>query len=168
MRQRLAGSSTDRGQRFEELEDLCAAAGDKASIAIATMGLMGETLMEGRLVDASRLAGEHMALIQSIGDPALTRRACHRADGGQNLTGEMADVLQWSDVVIDLAEGDRAMGGFLVSSPLAAAYAMRCTARWWLGQHRLARRLQPCPGDGRETPIRCRRQPSSRTPMRTR
>ena len=26
------------------------------------------------------------------------------------------------------------MGGYILSSPLGAAYAMRCTARWWLGR----------------------------------
>ena len=35
------------GKRFEELQDLCAAAGDKASVAIATTGLLGEHLIDG-------------------------------------------------------------------------------------------------------------------------
>ena len=60
------------GTRFEELQDLCAAAGDKASVAIATMGLLGERIMTNRLAEVSRLASEYMTLIESIGDPALT------------------------------------------------------------------------------------------------
>src|SRR5262249_48540629 len=49
------------------------------------------------------------------------------------LTGEMAEVRQWCADVIDRAEGDRAMGGYVVNSPLSAAYAMHCTTSWWLG-----------------------------------
>ena len=62
------------GKRFEELQDLCAAAGDKASVAIATAGLLGEHLMNGRVAEASRLVSEYMVLIESIGDPTLTVR----------------------------------------------------------------------------------------------
>jgi adenylate cyclase len=121
------------GNRFEELERLCAEAGDKSSIAIATMGLMGESLFAGRLVDTSRLAGEYMTLIQSIGDPALTVGLTVGPAVAKILTGEMAEARQWCADVIDLADGDRTMGGYVVSSPLVAAYAMHCTASWWLG-----------------------------------
>ena len=122
------------GKRFEELETLCAAAGDKASIAVATMGLIGETLMQSRLRDVSRLADEHMALIQSIGDPAVMVGISIGPIAAKLMTGEMADVLRWSGMVIDAAEGNRAIGSYLLNSPLGAAYAMRCTARWWLGR----------------------------------
>ncbi len=122
------------GTRFEELQDLCAAAGDKASVAIATMGLLGERIMTNRLAEVSRLASEYMTLIESIGDPALTVGLAVIPMAGKILTGEMAEVRRWSDRVIDLAEGDRTIGGFFVEAPLASAYAMRCTARWWLGQ----------------------------------
>ena len=122
------------GKRFEELEDLCAAAGDKASIAIATTGLLGEHFMTGRLPEASRVASEQMVLIHAIGDPTLTVGLSVGPIASKILTGEMAEVLRSADDVIDLAEGDGAMGGYVVKSPLALAYAMRCTARWWLGQ----------------------------------
>jgi adenylate cyclase len=122
------------GTRFEEVDDLCAAAGDKASVAIATTGLLGEHFMKNRLLEASRLASEQMTLIQAIGDPALTVGLSVGPIASKLLTGELTEVLQSSDVVIDLAEGDRAMGGFVVKSPLALTYAMRCTARWWLGR----------------------------------
>ena len=121
------------GERFEELQELCAAAGDKASIAMATMGLAGEHLQKGRMVEVSRLAGELMALVESIGDPTLTVGLAVGPIGVKILTGEMGEVQRWCDLVIDLAEGDRAMGGFIVGSPLASAYAMRSTSRWWLG-----------------------------------
>ena len=60
------------GARFEELRQLCAAAGDKASLAIGMAGLVREHMMHGRVREASRLASETMALVESIGDPTLT------------------------------------------------------------------------------------------------
>jgi adenylate cyclase len=121
------------GRRFEELQDLCAAAGDKASVAIATTGLLSEHLINGRMTEASRLVGEYMALIESIGDPILTVGLAPFPAGVKTMTGEIAEALRWSNMAIDLAEGDRARGGYLLGSPLASAYAIRCTARWVLG-----------------------------------
>ena len=74
-----------------------------------------------------------MVLIESIGDPTLTVGLALFPATVKVLTGEMAEALRWSQMVIDLAEGDRALGGYIVGSPLASAYAMRCTARWVLG-----------------------------------
>ncbi len=122
------------GKRFDDLQDLCAAAGDKASVAVATTGLLGEHVMNNRLHEAIQLSSEYMALIESIGDPALTVGLSIVPIAGKILAGEMPEVLHWSDTVIELAEGDRTMGGYFVGSPLASAYAMRSTARWWLGQ----------------------------------
>ena len=122
------------GERFEELQELCSAADDKASMAIATMGLVGEHLQKGRMVEASRLAGELMALVESIGDPTLIVGLAIAPMAVKAQTGEMAEVLRWSDMVIDLAGGDPAMGNIVVGSPLASAYAIRSTARWWLGE----------------------------------
>ena len=58
--------------QFEELRELCALAGDKASLAIGMTGMVMDHMMQGRLREASRLASEQMALLESIGDPALT------------------------------------------------------------------------------------------------
>ena len=60
------------GDRFEELRELCTAAGDKASLAIAMAGLVMDHAYQGRVREASQLASEAMALIESIGDPTLT------------------------------------------------------------------------------------------------
>ena len=57
---------------FDELRQLCAAAGDKASLAIGTAGLVMDHAYQGRIREASRLASEAMALIESLGDPTLT------------------------------------------------------------------------------------------------
>ena len=59
------------GDRFDELRELCTAAGDKASLAIAMAGLVMDHLYQDRMREASQLASEAMALIESIGDPTL-------------------------------------------------------------------------------------------------
>ena len=60
------------GDRFDELQQLCTAAGDKASLAIATVALQADHAFQGRMREASRLASEAWALVESIGDPTLT------------------------------------------------------------------------------------------------
>ncbi|MDT5275507.1 MAG: hypothetical protein QOG95_2439, partial [Mycobacterium sp.] len=54
------------GARFEELRELCAAAGDKASLAIAMSGLVMDHMHQARLHEASQLASEAMALIEAL------------------------------------------------------------------------------------------------------
>ena len=60
------------GDRFDELRELCTAAGDKASLAIAMAGLVVDHAYQDRVREASQLASEAWALIESIGDPTLT------------------------------------------------------------------------------------------------
>ncbi len=60
------------GDRFDELRQLCTAAGDKASLAIAMAGLVIDHAYHARIREASQLASEAWALIESIGDPNLT------------------------------------------------------------------------------------------------
>jgi adenylate cyclase len=127
-------NKTISGSRFDELQGLCATAGDKASLALATMGLVGEHLQRGRMVEASRLSSELMAIVESIGDPTLTVGLAVGPMAVKILAGDIGEVLRWSDLVIDLAAGDRNMGNFIVGSPLAMARAIRCTARWWFGR----------------------------------
>jgi adenylate cyclase len=119
--------------RYDELQALCAAAGDKASVAVAMMGLVAEHLSDGRLVEASRLAGEMMAMVEAIGDPTLTVGLALGPMAVKVLTGEVGEVLRWSSMVVNLAESDSATGHYIVDAPVASAYAMRSTARWWFG-----------------------------------
>ena len=51
---------------------MCTAAGDKASLAIGMAGLVIDHAFQGRIREASQLASEALALIESIGDPTLT------------------------------------------------------------------------------------------------
>ena len=60
------------GLRFDELRELCTAAGDKASLAIAMAGLVMDHVFQDRVSEASRLASEAWALIESVGDPNLS------------------------------------------------------------------------------------------------
>jgi hypothetical protein len=120
---------------FDELRELCALAGDKASLAIAMTGLSTELTWHGRAREASRLASEQMALLESIGDPTLTIGAAYVPISIKINTGEIADALRWSQTVIDLAGGDPAKGANLaMGSPLAGALAYRGVARYWLGR----------------------------------
>ncbi len=120
--------------RFEELQELCSASGDKASLAIGMAGLIMEHFVYGRVRTASRLASEHMALIESIGDPTLTIALSLGAIATKIQTAEMGVVLSWSQNVIELAHGDPARGNAIVGSPLAVALATRGIARWALGR----------------------------------
>lgn len=124
---------TSSGQ-FDELRELCAAAGDKASLAIAMSGRATELLWSGRARESSRLVSEQMALLEAIGDPMLTIGAAYVAIVVKQMTGEFADALRWSQTVIDLADGDPHMGAnFAMGSPLAAALSFRGAARYSLG-----------------------------------
>jgi class 3 adenylate cyclase len=120
---------------FTELRELCSAAGDKASLAVGMTGPAVELLVSGRAQEASRLASEQMALLESIGDPTLTIGLASWAIAIWFDTGEIATVLRWSQTVVELAGGDPTKGAsFGVGSPLAVALASRGVARWWLGR----------------------------------
>jgi class 3 adenylate cyclase len=122
------------GARFDELRQLCSAAGDKASLAIAMAGLVADHALQGRMREASQLASEAMNLIESIGDPSLTVGLSFAPIYAKIESAEWRDVLLWSQRVIDLADGDPSKGNFLVGSPLAVAFAQRAIARCCLGR----------------------------------
>jgi class 3 adenylate cyclase len=122
-------------RRFAELRELCDAAGDKVSLAIAMTGLAAELNYTGRLREASRFASEQMALLESIGDSTLTMGLSLVPFINWFDVGEFGEILRWSQTVIDLAEGDPHKGaGFGVGSPLAIALAFRGVAGWSLGR----------------------------------
>ena len=152
------------GPRFDELQELCDGAGDKTSPAIAMTGLLAESLIQGRIREASQLAAEHSALIESIADPTLMVGLAVGTIGVRVVTGEIQEVLRWSDTVIDLAHDDPVRGNYVMGSPLAAAYAtrqpvrdgpsrFRDSATTWNGQSRW-----------RAAAIRGRERPSCSTP----
>lgn len=122
--------------RFEELRKLCTATGDKVSLAVGMSGLATELLYAGRAREGARLVSEQMTLLESIGDPTMTVGLAFVALATWFDVGELDELLRWSQIVIDLADGDAAMGAdFGLGSPLATALAFRGIARWWLGRH---------------------------------
>ena len=124
----------DAGARFAELRQLCSAAGDKPSLAIAMAGLVMDHAYQGRIRRASRLASEAMNLIESLGDATLTVGLSFPSIYAKIESGEYPDVLRWSQRMIDLADGDPFRGNFIFGSPLALAYASRAMARYCLGR----------------------------------
>jgi hypothetical protein len=119
--------------RFDELRGLCTAAGDKASLTIGMAGLVMDHVFQARMREASQLASEAMALIESIDDPTSTVGLSFTAIYAKIESGEMHDALRWSQRVIDLADGDASKGNFIIGSPLAVAFATRALARYALG-----------------------------------
>ena len=95
------GGGTETG--FEELRELCTAAGDMRSLAVGYNGHMTVKLFEGRRREASRLADEMISLIELIGDPALTAALSLAPSTVKCETREMAEVLRLTQRVISLA-----------------------------------------------------------------
>jgi class 3 adenylate cyclase len=119
---------------FDELRQLCTTAGDKASLGIAMAGMVMDHAYQGRIREASRLASEAVALIDSLGDPTLTVGLSFPAIYAKIERGKWPDVLRWSQRVIDLADGDPFKGNFIFGSPLALAFTSRAMARYCLGR----------------------------------
>jgi AAA ATPase domain/Adenylate and Guanylate cyclase catalytic domain len=122
------------GDRFEELRELCTAAGDKASLAIAMAGLVVDHTFQGRIREASQLASEAWALAESVGDATLTVGLSFPVIHAKWESAEWCDLLRWSQIAIDLADGDPSIGNFIIGSPLALALTSRGVARYFLGR----------------------------------
>jgi class 3 adenylate cyclase len=120
--------------RFEELRELCAQAGDKASLAVGMAGMVIENMHHARIGEASRLASECMALVESLGDPTLIVELSFAACAAKLQAAEWDDALRWSQSVIELADRYPANANILVGSPMAAALVFRGVARWRLGR----------------------------------
>ncbi|OBA75505.1 cyclase [Mycobacterium sp. 1554424.7] len=122
------------GDRFDELRDLCNAVGDKASLGIATAGLVVGHAHRDRLRESSQLASEAWALAEALEDANLTVGLSFPVIYGHIENGRWRDVLRCSQAVVDLADGDPSRGNFLVGSPLALAITSRGMARYFLGR----------------------------------
>jgi hypothetical protein len=122
------------GTHFDELRELCTAAGDQASLAIAMAGAVFEHAYHARIREASELASEIMALVESIGDPNLTVGLSPPVLYTKVEAAEYSDALRWAERVIDLADGEASKGDFLIGSPVSFAYASRAIARYAHGR----------------------------------
>jgi hypothetical protein len=101
---------------------------------MAMAGLVIDHGFGGRIREASRLASEAWALIESIGDPTLTVALSFPVIYAKAHAGEWGAVLQWSQRAIHLADGDPSKGNFMMGSPLALACTTRALGRYCLGR----------------------------------
>ena len=127
---RVGGSGAETG--FDELRELCDAAGDKRSLAIGMTGLIAHQFTAHH-PEATDLAAEQIRLFDAIDDPTLTVGFAVGALAAKLQAGEMHEVLRLADRVVTLADGDATMGAGVVGSPLATGLTFRCIGRWGLG-----------------------------------
>ena len=125
------GGGTDTG--FDELRELCTAAGDLRSLAIGLNGHLTVNLFDGRRREASRLADEMVTLLESIDDPGLTAALSLSASTVKSETREMTEVLRLTQRIIGLADEDQSENALFIGSPVALAFALRGGARVCLG-----------------------------------
>jgi adenylate cyclase len=129
---RVAGSIADTG--FDELRELCSAAGDTVSLALGMAGVISTLTFHGRFREAARIASDCGRLLESIAAPALTLMLSTVVSGAMWAVGQAAEGLRLAQRVIDLAEGDPTKGGVgPIGSPLAAAILMRGCCGYSLG-----------------------------------
>jgi len=129
---RVAGSIADTG--FDELRDLCNAAGDTVSLAIGMAGLMTVLVFHNRYREAARLASDCTRLLESIADPASTMAILGTASNAVLQAGQAAEGLRLAQRVIDLADGEPTKGSLgPLRSPLVAAIMQRGNCRYCLG-----------------------------------
>ncbi len=145
---RQGGRGAETG--FAELRDLCTATGDHRSLAMGMIGVIVSTVMNARREEGSRLANEHVRLLESIGDPTLTLGLLPMAILAKHETAEMAGILTLAQQTIALADGDVTKGNLIFGSPLVYALAMRALAKASFGiagwKHELARAVETARG----------------------
>jgi adenylate cyclase len=129
---RVGGQAADTG--FDELQELTTRAGDKRSLAIGMAGYLTSLAFMSHHREASQLASEFATLVESIGDPAMTVGLMCSAAQAKYEAGESSECLLYAERVIELADGDAAMGDIMVASPLAWAHTLRGTAKMCLGR----------------------------------
>jgi adenylate cyclase len=127
---RVAGSIADSG--FDELRELCSAAGDTMSLAIGMAGLMQVLVFHNRYREAARVASDCSRLLESLADPPLA--LVLMPSNAMWFAGQAAEGLRLVQRVIDLADGDPTKGALIaIGSPLAMAILMRGNCRYCLG-----------------------------------
>jgi adenylate cyclase len=128
---RLEGSGAQ--VNFDELRDLCEAAGDKRSLAIGMTGLVMKCALNSQYTEASRLASEQIRLLDAIDDADLMVALSFAPSVAKYGAGEPKEALRLAQRVIDLADGDPTKGSLFVGSPLTLAIMLRGCIRCGLG-----------------------------------
>jgi adenylate cyclase len=99
---------------LDELRRLCDAHGDQRSLAIGMAGMVMALAFHNRPREASKLASELGALLNRIDDTTLTVALLFTPIAAKWETGEVAEVSQMAQRVIDLAGDDPAMGNLFI------------------------------------------------------
>ena len=128
----LAGGGVNHAG-LAELRGLCATSGDQTSLAMGMAGLVMALAGYNRNDEATRLASELTALLDAIGNPALTARLLPSVIYIKSQVGEMTEALRLAQRSIDLAARRSHQGKRLMGSPLAWATMMRGLSRLCLG-----------------------------------
>ncbi|HTZ13494.1 MAG TPA: AAA family ATPase, partial [Mycobacterium sp.] len=129
---RVAGSIADTG--FDELSELCSAAGDTMSLAMGMAGLTNALVFRHRYREAARVASDCGRLLESIADPVLTMTPILFVGQSMWMAGQPAEGLRLAQRVIDLAEGDPTKGSLgPIASPWGLAIMLRGACRYCLG-----------------------------------
>jgi adenylate cyclase len=128
-----AGGASVAESGFDELRELCGAAGDLMSLVMGTSGVLVAMTLNHRLHEVQALAPEYIGLLESTGDPALMM-LLNTATHGMFEAGEITEALRLFQRAIEVADGDTTLGNFFFESPLAWVIALRGLARCSLGQ----------------------------------
>ncbi|KZS61953.1 AAA family ATPase [Mycobacterium pseudokansasii] len=118
-----ARNAADTG--FEELRELCTAAGDEISLAIGMSGIIMALAVNGRARDAAQLAGEFTELVESIADPTLTVALFYAGCYAKLEAGEVREAWRMAQRAVDQAAGDPTKGSLIFGSPLAMATGLK-------------------------------------------
>ncbi len=129
---RIFGTTSEA--EFHELRELCLAVDDRRSLAIGMAGLATELTIAARLREASERASELMSLLEAIDDSTLTVALCFAPMVAKHETGELSDLLRWSQAVVEMTGGDPTKGNLIIDSPLSLALTWRGIAKASLGR----------------------------------
>jgi adenylate cyclase len=118
---------------FDELRDMATAADDKVSLALGMAGQVAALGNHERDREASQLIDEFAALLDSIGEPALTAALLWTALTVKFSLGEMSECVRLAEHAINLADGDPHFGDLIIESPLTMAMLVRAAAHACVG-----------------------------------
>lgn len=129
---RAGGGASVADSSYDELRELCTAAGDQMSLVMGTSGLLVAMGLNHRLRELQALTPEYIRLLESTGDPAVILLS-NCATFGVFQTGDIAGVMPLFERAIDVAGGNPTLGDFFFESPLAFVTTLRGLARCSLG-----------------------------------
>ena len=80
------------------------------------------------------MASDFVALVESIGDDAITVGLMYGAAQAKWEAGEALESLRLAERTIETARGDPKMGDLVIGSPLASATTLRGAGKMFLGR----------------------------------